>query len=151
MTSLRNLGELANKTKEISVIDQELNDSNLMQKIIKYKLNGIKDDIHDVYGQEKVNLHRHLDQLLGLFNVDMTISNCVDESSFLLSSENVDQANPPAGMFVKVNIIVTLWKHTKVFGDCSVSNCDMHSLPAKTISLAKPDVLCLWSPVLFGL
>ncbi|KAK4749837.1 hypothetical protein SAY87_027286 [Trapa incisa] len=33
---------------------------------------------------------------------DMTTSSCVDESGFLQSSENVDQANPP-GTFVKVH------------------------------------------------
>lgn len=35
-------------------------------------------------------------------NSDMTTSSCVDESGFLQSSENVDQANPPTRTFVKV-------------------------------------------------
>lgn len=33
---------------------------------------------------------------------NMTTSSCVDESGFLQSSENVDQANTPTGTFVKV-------------------------------------------------
>ncbi|XP_015880673.1 auxin response factor 6 [Ziziphus jujuba] len=36
-------------------------------------------------------------------NSDMTTSSCVDESGFLQSSENVDQANPPTRTFVKVH------------------------------------------------
>ncbi|KAF3445050.1 hypothetical protein FNV43_RR14743 [Rhamnella rubrinervis] len=36
-------------------------------------------------------------------NSDMTTSSCVDESGFLHSSENVDQANPPTRTFVKVH------------------------------------------------
>ncbi|KAJ6352446.1 hypothetical protein OIU76_001637 [Salix suchowensis] len=35
-------------------------------------------------------------------NSDMTASSCVDESGFLQSSENVDQANPSTRTFVKV-------------------------------------------------
>lgn len=35
-------------------------------------------------------------------NSDMTTSSCVDESGFLQSSENVDQANLPTRTFVKV-------------------------------------------------
>nr|KYP73316.1 Auxin response factor 8 [Cajanus cajan] len=34
---------------------------------------------------------------------NMTTSSCVDESGFLQSSENVDQANTPTGTFVKVH------------------------------------------------
>ncbi|GAB4850707.1 ADP-ribosylation factor, Arf Arf6 [Ancistrocladus abbreviatus] len=34
---------------------------------------------------------------------DMTISSCIDETGFLQSSENVEQANPPTGTFVKVH------------------------------------------------
>ncbi|GAA0162550.1 hypothetical protein LIER_18618 [Lithospermum erythrorhizon] len=36
-------------------------------------------------------------------NSDMTTSGCVDESGFLQSSENVDQANQSTGTFVKVH------------------------------------------------
>ncbi|KAK7841389.1 auxin response factor 6 [Quercus suber] len=36
-------------------------------------------------------------------NSDITTSSCVDESSFLQSSENVDQVNPPTRTFVKVH------------------------------------------------
>nr|GMC54805.1 auxin response factor 6-like isoform X1 [Ipomoea batatas] len=36
-------------------------------------------------------------------NPDMGTSSCVDESGFLQSSENVDQANPPNRTFVKVH------------------------------------------------
>lgn len=35
-------------------------------------------------------------------NSDMTTSSCVDESGYMQSSENVDQANPTSGAFVKV-------------------------------------------------
>jgi hypothetical protein len=34
---------------------------------------------------------------------NMTTSNCMDESGFVESSENVDQANTPTGTFVKGN------------------------------------------------
>ena len=36
-------------------------------------------------------------------NSNMTTSSCVDESSYLQSSENVDQVNPPTRTFVKVH------------------------------------------------
>ncbi|XP_031380480.1 auxin response factor 6-like isoform X2 [Punica granatum] len=36
-------------------------------------------------------------------NSDITTSSCVDETGFLQSSENVDQANPPPRTFVKVH------------------------------------------------
>lgn len=39
-------------------------------------------------------------------NSDMTTSSCVDESGFLQSSENVDQANPSTRTFVKVRIVL---------------------------------------------
>ncbi|KAI4378376.1 hypothetical protein MLD38_015863 [Melastoma candidum] len=37
------------------------------------------------------------------FNQDMRSSNCVGESGFLQSLENIDQANPSSGTFVKVH------------------------------------------------
>ena len=39
----------------------------------------------------------------------MTTSSCVDESGFLQSSENVDQANTPTGTFVKVKLVSFLY------------------------------------------
>ncbi|XP_044466386.1 zinc finger BED domain-containing protein RICESLEEPER 1-like [Mangifera indica] len=66
---LRNPAGLIDKTEKISVIDQELNDSNLVQKIIKYGLNSITDDILNVYEQENDKLHKYLDKLPGPVNV----------------------------------------------------------------------------------
>lgn len=42
-------------------------------------------------------------------NSDMTTSSCVDESGFLQSSENVDQANPPPRTFVKVMELLNVY------------------------------------------
>ena len=36
---------------------------------------------------------------------DMTTSSCMDESVFMQSAENVDQANPPTKTFVKVSLL----------------------------------------------
>ncbi|XP_044465461.1 zinc finger BED domain-containing protein RICESLEEPER 1-like [Mangifera indica] len=75
---LRNPGGLGDKAKEISLIDRELNDSDLLRKIIKYGLNGIKDDILNIYEQEKDKLHKYLEKLPGCVNVtieDLLIDN----------------------------------------------------------------------------
>ncbi|XP_044466385.1 zinc finger BED domain-containing protein RICESLEEPER 1-like [Mangifera indica] len=66
---LRNPAGLIDKTEKVSVIDQELNDSNLVRRIIKYGLNGITDDILNVYEQENDKLHKYLDKLPGSVNV----------------------------------------------------------------------------------
>ncbi|XP_044465763.1 zinc finger BED domain-containing protein RICESLEEPER 2-like [Mangifera indica] len=67
--SLRNLSGVVDIAREKSVIDQEMNNSDLVRKIIMYGLNGIKNEIIDVYEQEKVKLHKYLDNLSGRFNV----------------------------------------------------------------------------------
>ncbi|XP_031272667.1 zinc finger BED domain-containing protein RICESLEEPER 1-like [Pistacia vera] len=65
----RNPGGVVDKEKEKSLIDPALNGSELVQKIIKCGLNAIKDDILDVYKQEKDKLHRYLHKLPSRFNV----------------------------------------------------------------------------------
>ncbi|XP_031259536.1 zinc finger BED domain-containing protein RICESLEEPER 1-like [Pistacia vera] len=66
---LRNPGGVADKAKEKTVIDPESNGSDLVRKIIKYGIKGIKDDIVDVYQQEKDKIHEYLDKLTCRFNV----------------------------------------------------------------------------------
>ncbi|KAJ0033989.1 hypothetical protein Pint_25832 [Pistacia integerrima] len=66
---LRNPGGVANKAKEKTVIDPEINGSDLVRKIIKYGLEGIKDEIVDVYQQEKDKLRGYLDKLPCRLNV----------------------------------------------------------------------------------
>lgn len=66
---LRNSSGVADKTKKKSVIGPNSNDSNLVQRIIKYGLNNIKDDILDVYELEKYKFRRYLDKLPSLFSV----------------------------------------------------------------------------------
>ncbi|XP_044465679.1 zinc finger BED domain-containing protein RICESLEEPER 3-like [Mangifera indica] len=66
---LKNQNIVADKMKELSVVDQELNHCNLARKVIKYGWDNIKDDIIEVYEEEKDKLHRYLAKLPGRFNV----------------------------------------------------------------------------------
>ncbi|XP_044465704.1 zinc finger BED domain-containing protein RICESLEEPER 1-like [Mangifera indica] len=68
---LKNLNRVANKAKEIVVVDQELNDSNSMQKMIKDWFNKIKDDTLEIYKKGKNKLYRYLDVLPRHFNVSI--------------------------------------------------------------------------------
>ncbi|XP_031276930.1 uncharacterized protein LOC116135375 isoform X2 [Pistacia vera] len=71
---LRNPGGDANKAKEKTVIDPEINGSDLVRKIIKYGLEGIKDEIVDVYQQEKDKLRGYLDKLPCPFNMTIQVA-----------------------------------------------------------------------------
>ncbi|XP_031250760.1 zinc finger BED domain-containing protein RICESLEEPER 1-like [Pistacia vera] len=66
---LKNPSGVSDKAKEKSVIDLELNGSDLLQKIIKYRLECIKDDILNVYQEEKDKLRGYLDKLPCRLNV----------------------------------------------------------------------------------
>lgn len=52
-TCLRNPNAITNKEKEKSVIGPNSNSFDLVQRFITHGVNGIKDDILDVYEQEK--------------------------------------------------------------------------------------------------
>ncbi|XP_044498526.1 zinc finger BED domain-containing protein RICESLEEPER 1-like isoform X1 [Mangifera indica] len=60
---LRNPSAVADKVKEKSMIGTNLNGSDFVQRIIKYGLNGIKDDILVVYEQVKCKFHGYIDKL----------------------------------------------------------------------------------------
>ncbi|XP_044466087.1 zinc finger BED domain-containing protein RICESLEEPER 1-like isoform X2 [Mangifera indica] len=76
---LKNLDKVTNKVKDIIMVDQELNHSNLARKVIKYGLINkkdvifglinIKEYIFEVYNEEKKELHIYLNKLFGRFNV----------------------------------------------------------------------------------
>ncbi|XP_044465418.1 zinc finger BED domain-containing protein RICESLEEPER 3-like [Mangifera indica] len=66
---LKNQDKVTDKAKELSVVDQELNHSNLARKFLKYGWDNITDNIMKVYKEEKNKLHRYLDKLSGRFNV----------------------------------------------------------------------------------
>ncbi|XP_044465620.1 zinc finger BED domain-containing protein RICESLEEPER 1-like isoform X1 [Mangifera indica] len=68
---LKNPNKVIDKAKEIVVVDQELNDSNLVQNMITHGLNGIKDDILEVYKQKKNKLYRYLEELPRHFNISI--------------------------------------------------------------------------------
>ncbi|XP_044465427.1 zinc finger BED domain-containing protein RICESLEEPER 1-like [Mangifera indica] len=94
--NLRNPNAGANKAKEECVVDRELNGFDVIRKIIKYGLNGIKNGIVDVYKQEKDELCGYLEKIPSHFTLAFEVFSTRDSSLSYLA--------------IKVGFIDDSWK-----------------------------------------
>ncbi|KAL2938875.1 Auxin response factor 6 [Bienertia sinuspersici] len=71
---------------------------------------------------------------------DMMSTSCVDESGFLQSSENGDQANQPSGTFVKkdqTDVLVALWVFVHIMDDVRIGVVQKSGSLGRSLDISK--------------
>ncbi|XP_044498530.1 zinc finger BED domain-containing protein RICESLEEPER 2-like [Mangifera indica] len=133
--SLRNLSAVVDKVKEKNIIGPDSNGFDFVGRIIKYGLNGIKDDILVVYEQEKYRFRGYIDKLPSRFSLTFHRSYwksfClakiwfVDDSwklrNMIIFVENCEDKDEDDDYEILKSLLVDWNIHTKMF---SMFICD---------------------------